>query len=128
MECIPYRSFLAFQAMFYVSLFIFPYVIILSKHYGKLSSITTVFSPQKHIKLGIRQSQSVQGSYFLYSGLWIFKFESRIPDLAFWVLDPGSWVLLIIRISRNSLFESIWKLPTRVIQCKKILLFHGFQS
>ena len=24
------------------------------KHYGKLSSITTVFSPQKHIKAGIR--------------------------------------------------------------------------
>ena len=38
---------------FYVSLFTFPCVIFLSTHYGKLSSLITVFSPQKHIRRGI---------------------------------------------------------------------------
>ena len=86
-KCIPDRSFLALKAIFYVSLFTFPCVIILSTHYGKLSSITTVFSPQKHIKIGIRQWQSVQGSQVLHPGLWI---------LQFWVQDPGSFVLVLI--------------------------------
>ena len=73
-KCIADRGFLTLKAIFYVSLFTFPCVIILSTHYGKLSSITTVFSPQKHIKIGIRQWQSVQGSQVLHPGLWILQF------------------------------------------------------
>ena len=52
--------------------------------YGKLSSITTVFPPQKLIKRGVRKSESVQGSQVAYPGLWIMKF---------WILCSGSRVL-----------------------------------
>ena len=62
-------------------------MIILSTLYGKLPFITTVFSPQKHIKIGIRQQQSIQGAHALYSGLLILKF---------WAQVPGSFVLGLI--------------------------------
>ena len=71
---------------------------ILSTHYGKLSSVTTVFPPQEHIRIDIRYSESFQESQVLYPGLWILK-----PDPGFRVLGPGvpspgsqilgSWVL-----------------------------------
>ena len=83
-KCIADRGFLTLKAIFYVSLFTFPCVIILSTRYRKLSSITTVFSPQKNMKIGITQWQSVQGSQVLHSGLQILKFS---------VQGPGSFVL-----------------------------------
>ena len=44
----------ALEAIFYDSLFTFRCIIILSTHYGKVSSITAVFSPLKLIGIGIR--------------------------------------------------------------------------
>ena len=61
------------EAKFYLLLFAFPCVIILSTHYGKLSSITAVFSPQEHIRIDIRYLESLQGSKVSYPGLWILK-------------------------------------------------------
>ena len=83
-RCISYRSFLA------LSLFAFPCVIILSTHYEKLSSNATVFSPKEYIKIDIRCSESLQGSWVLYPRLWILK--SLVPGSG--ILDPGSWVLV----------------------------------
>ena len=58
-------------------------MIILRTHYGKLSFITTVCSPEKQIKIGIRYSESVQGSQVL-SISWVVDLE---------LLDPWSRVL-----------------------------------
>ena len=64
-------------------------MIILSTHCGKLSYITTVSSPQKHIKISIRQWQSIQGSQVLrILGCGYGSFGSRVPD-------PLSWVLIL---------------------------------
>ena len=73
---------------FYASLFTFPCVIILSTQYGELLSIATVFSPQKHIKIGIRQSKSVK---FPGSISWVVDLE--VLGLGSQVLRPGSRAL-----------------------------------
>ena len=76
-------------------------VMILSTHYEKLSPITTVFCPQKHIKIDIWYSESLWGSQVLYPGLWILKF---------WVLGlgvpgPGSQVLFLDYVLQNNYFS-----------------------
>ena len=35
--------------------------------------------------------------------------------------------ILSIGIRRDGIFESIWKLTRRIIQCEKFFLVHGFQ-
>ena len=73
-------------------------VIILSTHCEKLSPITTVFSPQEHIRIDIWHSESLWGSQVLYSGLWILKF---------WVLGlgvPGSGVLFLDCLTEQLVF------------------------
>ena len=55
---------------------------------GKLSPITTVFCPQKHIRIGIRYSELLQGSQVLYPGFFSLCcgskcLESRVPGPEF---------------------------------------------
>ena len=114
--CISYRSFLGLQAKFYVLLFASPCIIILSTHYGKLSSITILFCPQEHFRIDIRCSESLQGSQFFIS--WVVDLEILGPWYWYpgsFVLVPWSWVLILdyakVRKNKNTL--------TRPENCRK---------
>ena len=66
-------------------------MIILSTHYGKLLSITTVSSRQEHIGIDIRYSEPLQGPQVLYPGLWFLSLGSWVSNPG--VLDLGPGVL-----------------------------------